>query len=77
MPKLDVSEKAGAVFYLLEQENSLSVKEIYEKMNAQCSEKQTLLALGWLARDNRILFYNENDELYVKVNGIPMTEIHS
>jgi len=75
MAKIDVSQKAGALFYLLEQENCLSIEEIYKKMMMR-GEKHVLLALGWLARDNRITFDDNNGETCVRVNSIPMTEVH-
>lgn len=74
MAKFDVSQKAGAIYYLLEQESSLSIKEL--GMMTCSMERHVLLALGWLARDNRIELYNSDGELCVKLNQAPMTEIH-
>lgn len=74
MSRFDVGQEAGAIFYLLEQQNYLSLKDI-EKMTL-VQERKVLLALGWLARDNRIVFCNDNGELYVRLNKPPMTEIH-
>lgn len=74
MSRFDVGQKAGAIYYLLEQENYLSVKDIGTMTSVQ--ERQVLLALGWLVRDNRIVLCNNNGELYVRLNNPPMTEIH-
>ncbi len=74
MSRFDISRHAGAIYYLLEQENCLSVKDI--EVLTSGDEKQILLALGWLVRDNRIVFCSDNGELSVRLNRLPMTEIH-
>lgn len=75
MSKLDVGFYAGAITYLLENENELSVTELEQISN--CKPQQVLLALGWLARDNRIVVINnKNHNWSVRLNRFPMTEIH-
>lgn len=74
MSVIDVSHKAGSIYYLLEQENCLSVEQLVQHMNL--GEAHILMALGWLARDNRIVFLETGGCLSVQINRPPMTEIH-
>lgn len=75
MSKLDVSREAGAICYLLENKRILSVNEIIKLTNYQ--EQKVLFALGWLARDNRIVIINHAESNWtVRLNSFPMTEIH-
>lgn len=74
MSIIDVSNKAGSIYYLLEQENRLSVEQLIQQTDL--GEAYILMALGWLARDNRIVFLETGGALSVQINRPPMTEIH-
>ncbi|NDV93337.1 hypothetical protein D0T84_00185 [Dysgonomonas sp. 521] len=69
MLKKDIGINAGAIWRYLSEKGRLSIKEIEELTNYK--DSFILLALGWLSRENKIKFSNDNDNLYVELISDP------
>ena len=54
MNKNDVGSNAGQIWRLLAERGNMSIRKISEM--TQCKESVIFLALGWLARENKVLF---------------------
>lgn len=66
MIKNDIGLNAGTIWYLLSDNKVLSIRQIGEMTSYD--GVMITLALGWLARENKIRFNNKNDMLYVELN---------
>lgn len=69
MLKKDIGINAGTIWQYLSEKDRLSIKEIEELTNYK--ESFILLALGWLSRENKIKFSNDNNNMYVELNTNP------
>lgn len=58
-----IGTNAGKIWNLLDESGKLSVKEIKAKLNL--TEKEVYLALGWLAREDKLIFTENKKELMV------------
>ncbi|MDH6357997.1 winged helix-turn-helix domain-containing protein [Parabacteroides sp. PF5-9] len=65
MEKNDVGRNAGRVWQILAEKRSTSIRKIGELTH--WSESHIFMALGWLARENKIRFNNQNGILYVEL----------
>lgn len=65
MYKQDIGINAGVIWRLLSDKGALSIREIGEFTNYR--ESFLFLALGWLAREDKIWFYEKEGVLYVKL----------
>ena len=72
MLKNDIGINAGIIWQLLSDKGMLSIISIVEITRFEMSS--ILLALGWLAREDKIVFI-DNDILSVELN-YPTTEIY-
>lgn len=66
MSKDDVGTKSGTIWLLLSDKGRLSIREIGEFTN--CKDSLIFLALGWLLREDKIRFIDENGILYAELN---------
>jgi hypothetical protein len=66
MSKDDVGTKSGTIWTLLSDKGKLSIREIGEFTNSR--DSHIFLALGWLLRENKIRFINENGTLCAELN---------
>lgn len=66
MIKSDISINAGTIWQLLSQKRKLSILELIEL--TEYSDFYMNLALGWLARENKIRFEYIEGYLYVELN---------
>ena len=64
MYKNDIRINAENIWYLLSSNGALSIREITEITNYE--EELLLLALGWLARENKIQFFEKDGSLHVE-----------
>lgn len=69
----DVGVDAGRIWHLLSERGVLSIRKIGEIVN--CRESVVFLALGWLARENKVRFLDESGVLYVELN-MPVSETY-
>lgn len=58
-----IGENAGIIWEFLDLENELSLKSL--KKQSGLSENDIYMSLGWLARENKILFYEKDKELRI------------
>ena len=68
MYKNDVGINAGVIWRLLSEKKELSIIEIGELTNFR--EPFIFLALGWLLREDKIIFSEKNGVGYVRLNLI-------
>jgi hypothetical protein len=61
----NIGINAGDIFCLLADNGTVSIREIEELTHYK--ETFILLALGWLARENKVRFFEEHDEVYVEL----------
>lgn len=74
MLKNDIGVNAGIIWHLLEEYRQLSIREIGEHTNYE--EKLILFSLGWLARENKIVFIEgQHGDILVKLE-FPSSEIY-
>lgn len=69
MNKTDIGINAGIIWRLLNAKGTLSFKEIEEY--TQFEETYVMLALGWLARENKIDFFVFNEITKVELRESP------
>lgn len=62
-----VGESAGKVWHALNEGKELSIPELSRRINL--SHEETTMAIGWLARENKIYIHRKNGQIYVS-NGI-------
>ncbi len=65
MDKNEIGTNAGIVWRLLSVKNKLTVKEMM--LETGLSLLELAAAIGWLARENKINFTEENGEAYYNV----------
>ena len=66
MWKNDIGVNAGIIWNLLKEKGILTTKEISELTGFQNDFLN--LSLGWLARENKINFFEKNNEIYVELS---------
>jgi hypothetical protein len=71
MYQTDIGINAGVIWRLLSEKGELSIREIGEFTNYR--ESFLFLALGWLAREDKIRFYEKEGVLYVRLeDAVPV-----
>ncbi|MDR0507352.1 MAG: winged helix-turn-helix domain-containing protein [Dysgonamonadaceae bacterium] len=66
----NIGINAGTIWCLLSRKNALSIREIGEYTNFR--ESFIYYALGWLARENKIRFFEKEGAVYVELtNSMP------
>jgi hypothetical protein len=65
MEKDNIGQNAGVVWQKVDAKGAMSVSEL--KKLTKLDMRQIYLALGWLARENKIYFYYTRDELFVSL----------
>jgi hypothetical protein len=63
MTKQTIGENAGEIWTVLNDNREMNLKEL--KKTTMLNEKDLHLALGWLSKDNKVLFFEKNDELNI------------
>lgn len=71
--KNDVGLDAGKIWHLLSERGVLSIRKIGEVTHYR--ESFIFLALGWLARENKIRFFDKSGDLHVELN-VPLSETY-
>lgn len=62
-----VGENAGKVWHVLNEGRELSIPELSRRI--ELSYEETALAIGWLARENKVYMFRKSGQLFVS-NGI-------
>ncbi|HML64790.1 MAG TPA: winged helix-turn-helix domain-containing protein [Dysgonomonas sp.] len=73
MLKNDIGIDAGLIWRLLSENKVLSIREIGEFSGYR--DSMIFLALGWLARENKVSFKDNNGTLYIELNNT-LTELY-
>ncbi|NVN93955.1 MAG: winged helix-turn-helix domain-containing protein [Bacteroidetes bacterium] len=60
MIKNSIGENAGKVWKALDENSGLSINELKEITKLDSND--LLLSLGWLSKENKVLFYEDGDE---------------
>jgi len=60
MIKSQIGINAGKVWQFLDEKKESSLKEIKSELSLK--NEDLWLALGWLARENKVFFYKENKD---------------
>ena len=68
MYKNDICINAVNIWHLLSENGTLSVKEITEMTNYQ--EEFLFMALGWLACENKISFFEKNGMIHAELSYV-------
>lgn len=69
MLKGDIGINAGVIWHLLCDKGALSIRQIGEFTDYK--EIMIILAVGWLARENKIRFFMENEQIYIELINCP------
>lgn len=64
MFKNDINANSGIVWNLLVEQGALPVRKIGELTGFR--EIMIVLALGWLAKENKIRFFEQSETIYVE-----------
>lgn len=67
MLKNDIGVNAGVIWHLLLDNGALSVRQIGEYTGYR--EKMIILSLGWLAREDKIKFFEKNEVIYSELKS--------
>lgn len=68
MMRGEVGELAGKIWHLLAEKDCMSIRKIGEM--TCCKESRIFLALGWLAREGKVVFRkDQQDMLFVELKN--------
>jgi hypothetical protein len=65
MIKNDIGINAGIIWQLLNEKGALPISAI--KTQTKFSNEYLFYALGWLAREDKVVFFEKDDIQYVKL----------
>lgn len=63
MIKNSIGKNAGKIWKALDDNLELSIDELMKETKLE--HKDVLLSLGWLSKENKVLFFEDSDELKV------------
>lgn len=64
----EIGTNAGSIWTLLSKhQERMTIREIADQVD--CNKELLLMAIGWLAKENKISFYEENNVLFVKLRS--------
>ncbi len=67
MIKNEIGSHAGKIWQLLLKRGSMTIRQLGELSGLK--ESMIHLALGWLARENKIKFVDKNNTLHFEINN--------
>ncbi|MGC9044092.1 MAG: winged helix-turn-helix domain-containing protein [Myxococcota bacterium] len=67
MLKTEIGFTAGDIYNLLKEKGSLTLKEIIN--NTRVEQTAAAMAVGWLAREDKIEFYQEGKKRLIRLKG--------
>ncbi|MFV0418891.1 MAG: winged helix-turn-helix domain-containing protein [Dysgonomonas sp.] len=68
MCELNIGKNAGIIWHLLSVEGQLNIRKIGEFTGLR--DSTIILALGWLARENKVEITNQNDLLNFRLTAV-------
>lgn len=63
MGKAEIGENAGKIWHALNEVRESTIESLAEKL--QLKETDIAFSLGWLARENKIVFSEKNGKTYI------------
>lgn len=63
MYKAEIGNNAGKVWHALKETTELTLPQLAEKLHLSLSD--TALAVGWLARENKIFIRKKDNDIWV------------
>jgi hypothetical protein len=60
-----IGNDAGSIWKMLDEKGIQSIKDL--KRKAQLKDKEIYAAIGWLAREEKLVFIEKDDELYLSL----------
>ncbi|MCX7944597.1 MAG: winged helix-turn-helix domain-containing protein [Deltaproteobacteria bacterium] len=67
MLKTEIGFTAGDIYNLLKEKGPLTLKEIINLIKAE--QAISVMAVGWLAREDKIEFFQEGKKKLIKLKG--------
>lgn len=64
--KEKIGNDAGLLWKVLEAQGKKSLKEL--KKVAKLTDKEIYAAIGWLAREEKLVFHQEEDDLHISLS---------
>ena len=65
MLRISIGENAGKVWRTLSSYSELNIKELKEL--TKLNDNDLHLALGWLSKENKVFFFENNNELKISL----------
>jgi hypothetical protein len=65
MIKNSIGENAGKIWKALEENSDFNVKEL--KKATKLNDNDLHLALGWLSKENKVIFFESSNELKIRL----------
>lgn len=66
MGKIEIGENAGRIWHALNEVREISIEGLAKKL--QLTEREIALSIGWLARENKVLFEEKDGQTLIS-NG--------
>ncbi len=63
MEKAKIGENAGRIWHALNEVPEITLEDLAKKL--ELSENATCLSIGWLARENKVLFHMKEGKTYI------------
>lgn len=63
MGKTEIGENAGRIWHALNEVREISMKDLAQRL--RLSEQDIAFSVGWLARENKIIFDEKNGETMI------------
>lgn len=63
-----IGENAGKVWHVLNEGKELTIAEVSERTNL--SNEDVTLAIGWLARENKVYMQQKKGQIYVSNDSV-------
>jgi hypothetical protein len=64
MKKQEIGENAGIIWQIIYNETEMPLKKM-KKQSGIISDMDFYMAIGWLSRENKIHFFERNNELFI------------
>ena len=74
MTKNDVGINAGIIWRLLDEKGALTIAEILK--HTEFSSEYMFAAIGWLLREDKIIFFEKDDNEYVILTDAHYSEMY-
>lgn len=70
MEKMKIGKNAGIIWHTLDQVRQISIAELCHRTSL--SFEDTALAVGWLAREDKVFIFKENNVIIISLEKNPI-----